>query len=1534
MNRIATPTSDQRSFATRLWLIVLTATVIGTGPIRAQIGTDYGLVAAGGTYTQLSGGTTLGSLAANDVISGNLAIGFTFVLDGASYTQARASSNGWLSLGTGATGSVPANGLTNTSPGRPFVAPLWDDLSGAGGFLGIGAGTAVYQTTGSAPNRVFTMEWRNWKWDRTMSGVTNTISFQCKLYETTNAIEFVYRQQTSSPVNSSGGASIGISGVPTGTGNFLSLNNTGASPVASGTSETTNLSGRPATGQVYRFLPCKAPVVITSVLTDCVAGTYQVAVQVTGLGSAPHVDITSSVSGTIANDQGIGTYSTPALSTSTAQTITVIHNGNTICNLNLGSFLGQICFPNGACQNPGPAIPDDGCGTNNVMEVGIPITGLPTALNSTVFFESVDLIVSHTYRGDLRISLISPTGQSRDLCLQRPSASAGGNNLGSTTACPATVLKLKDGGSALSTMNAGTTNAAVGTFAPEQTLAGFTGNPNGAWRLRICDAAGDDVGDLRHVKLNFLDCSPPVATATIVEDCANGVFRVNVNVTSTGSGGTVDLFSTILGLEQDNVGTGVYLLGPYPTGTPVSISVRHATSSSCDQPISNLTDCCAGVCSSARTAVVGDNITPPITCGNGASTGTGTRDARWFRWTAPYAGTITVSSCTQAPAVDTYVRLHSGACGGLTFLQQDDDGCGTFAAGSRIQNRPVAAGTTYYIEWDNRFSSNGFTWQLQYTITGSTDPCTALVIGCGQSFSANSTAGAPNTLPSTACAFNGAASTGGTHWWRYVAATSGEVYASLCGTTSFNSRLSVFDATASCSLPTCVAMNDDAAGCPSNSSEVRFASTAGQTYLIAVHGSGAAMGTYSLSLFCDVACAPAVNNDGCSAAITLTSHLADGTGASLTFDNSCAHVDAPTTVSGAAPAVGLWFTFNAGQNGRHRLHVRTNLQSPGYTASTMSYALYSGACDNMGATGELIAVGSAGGPNDLPVLTPGADYRLLIYNNGSLSQAGTFGVLIDHPGVNDAGVTAISQPTGLVCGTTVAPEITLKNFGEAVLTNAVIEVHLDGVLVLSHAWTGSLAYNASETLTLPVITTPQGLQDITVTAVSPNGAVDEIAANSAGTSSYDASGEIAKVVIRTDGAGAETTWSIYDVFFFPVANGGPYTGQNHVTVTTTVCLPTTFGNCYSLYLFDSAGDGLCCGDGEGYWEVRNAADDVLLRDRFVAATDGTQSPAVNPESPFYSMGHEFCLPSGPSNILTSECGLFNNTLLNKVYTSPVPGALMYQFEFSQPDEGSLRRIAVPRNWVKFGEMVTSPLMPGVRYFTRVRVDQGAAGFYDDRFGGGCEMGIDPVAVPGCTQLIDQPTLPTHSCGVTKSFGGSDKIWAQPVVGGTAYRFQFSNPGEGYNRIIQTPSYICVLNWVTQPLVNGQYQVTVSVLVNGQWSGYCGAACTVTILNVPEGLALQPRVAEVAVERIDLVMYPNPVTDGRVHVRIGGLLEGTHAVNVDIYDMGGRRIQAERYTLEGESIDQVLELTGGMGAGTYLVNVLIDGRTHARRLSVL
>src|SRR5690606_24924118 len=110
---------------------------------------------------------------------------------------------------------------------KPAPMWLWDDLSGA-------VGTASYVVTGTTPNRALTIQMLNWRWNYN-SSYAATISVQIKLYETTNIIEYVYRQEAGTGNTSgSSGASIGICdnlGTPT----YLSLNNTSASPTASPT---------------------------------------------------------------------------------------------------------------------------------------------------------------------------------------------------------------------------------------------------------------------------------------------------------------------------------------------------------------------------------------------------------------------------------------------------------------------------------------------------------------------------------------------------------------------------------------------------------------------------------------------------------------------------------------------------------------------------------------------------------------------------------------------------------------------------------------------------------------------------------------------------------------------------------------------------------------------------------------------------------------------------------------------------------------------------------------------------------------------------------------------------------------------------------------------------------------------------------------------------------------------------------------------------------------------------------------------------
>ncbi|MFN7313851.1 MAG: fibronectin type III domain-containing protein [Bacteroidota bacterium] len=214
---------------------------------NAQSISNYLFSSLNGTFTYLPTTATSPALisgSANEGLYPSISIGFDFFYLGKRITSVQPSTNGWMILGTNvSSGAVASNNFNSFSLPSEVVAPLWDDLD-------MSSGTFRHQTTGIAPNRVFTAEWRNveWNWN------TNTpvISFQVKLFETTGVIQFEYAQEAGNVAGAS--ASIGIRGLDNTSSNaFISLTGTGTNPTSSTSISTNTLNSKPATGQIYRF---------------------------------------------------------------------------------------------------------------------------------------------------------------------------------------------------------------------------------------------------------------------------------------------------------------------------------------------------------------------------------------------------------------------------------------------------------------------------------------------------------------------------------------------------------------------------------------------------------------------------------------------------------------------------------------------------------------------------------------------------------------------------------------------------------------------------------------------------------------------------------------------------------------------------------------------------------------------------------------------------------------------------------------------------------------------------------------------------------------------------------------------------------------------------------------------------------------------------------------------------------------------------------------------------------------------------------
>jgi len=225
---------------------------------------NYAFQAVSGTFTPLTGGTavvlTYNAAANNDdgitTPANAVPIGFTFNYNGTNYTSIKPCANGWASFSTTALANNADTWTNNLVTGpaanqRPLIAPLWDDNDM------VANGAVSYQLSGTSPNQVLTIEWTNAKWD--FNATVGVISFQVKLYETTNILEFIYKQEAGSIAPNGGGASIGLTATGTGNNSFLSLSDASDNPSVSSTVETSTILTKPATGQVYRWIPyCSA----------------------------------------------------------------------------------------------------------------------------------------------------------------------------------------------------------------------------------------------------------------------------------------------------------------------------------------------------------------------------------------------------------------------------------------------------------------------------------------------------------------------------------------------------------------------------------------------------------------------------------------------------------------------------------------------------------------------------------------------------------------------------------------------------------------------------------------------------------------------------------------------------------------------------------------------------------------------------------------------------------------------------------------------------------------------------------------------------------------------------------------------------------------------------------------------------------------------------------------------------------------------------------------------------------------------------
>lgn len=185
----------------------------------------------------------------DDVTSGNIALPFTIVLGGKTYSNFAVSANGIMQLVTAANITPNLTGAsTNSITSLNYnakLAPLWDDLILKNDISNQGGVWSV--TTGIAPNREFHVEWIGTFYNQS---ATNNIRFRIILYETSNEIKFHYSQTVNPLAPGNGGFTTGLT---TNGIDFSNVNTT--ANTATGTIAYDSNYSAPAAGMFYVWSP-------------------------------------------------------------------------------------------------------------------------------------------------------------------------------------------------------------------------------------------------------------------------------------------------------------------------------------------------------------------------------------------------------------------------------------------------------------------------------------------------------------------------------------------------------------------------------------------------------------------------------------------------------------------------------------------------------------------------------------------------------------------------------------------------------------------------------------------------------------------------------------------------------------------------------------------------------------------------------------------------------------------------------------------------------------------------------------------------------------------------------------------------------------------------------------------------------------------------------------------------------------------------------------------------------------------------------
>ena len=495
-------------------------------------------------------------------------------------------------------------------------------------------------------------------------------------------------------------------------------------------------------------------------------------------------------------------------------------------------------------SNPEDSLPDNSC--TSASEFSLTVSGV-TAGNGLT---QVSVDISHTFNGDLDITLIAPNGASIDLSSDNGSYGDDYDN----------VIFRDDSSNTLPT---GFANLS-GDYQPEQPLSLLSGQTDGTWILRVCDDAGLDTGTLHSWSLTF-DTPPPPSYCNSVPTSNDGSGITNLDLMGN-SYPLPDL------TYHDLTGSPVVIFQGIDANTEITFQTGYTyyTNIWIDFNDDYVFDASEQVFDGESSSSSPTTLDATFTVPAGADLGThrmriGTADSGQSTPNPCYSGSWGVT-------IDIDVTVEEPACQpatiGATTIQEDcnpenpvfyvnvdveqgadavsiTDGVTNFPIYSTGINQvgPFASGTPVtltVVHSDDDCNIN--LGEFVYNCPPSNDVCArAEAIICGDVVTGSTEFANSESLADC----SGLAVDTAPGVWYSLEGTGGDIVLDLSGS-DYDTKLAVFSG--SCGALVCEASDDD--GGTGTDSRLTLDSTMGTTYYVYITGYSTDSGDYTLSVDC------------------------------------------------------------------------------------------------------------------------------------------------------------------------------------------------------------------------------------------------------------------------------------------------------------------------------------------------------------------------------------------------------------------------------------------------------------------------------------------------------------------------------------------------------------------------------------------------------------------------------------------------------------------------------------------------------------